>query len=68
MHNIDISGNEYVRNKPAMATPPQQFGAHHHRAQPIRAHEQLHKTTRELLGCEVIGVSAKGGMPPRVVA
>jgi hypothetical protein len=47
-----------------MAAPPEDFRAHDRGPKSRRHHHELEQAGRELLAGNMVGVAAKGGMPP----
>jgi hypothetical protein len=57
-------GDQHIRDHSPMAAPPEHLRTHHRGTQTPRHHQELKKAGRKLFTVEVIGVPAKGRVPP----
>jgi hypothetical protein len=64
MLDAHAEGCEDVGDDATVAPPPENLGAHDRRAKSAGDHHQIEESVRELLGRDVIGIPAKGGVSP----
>ncbi len=64
MLDTNAEEREHVGDDAAVASPPENLGAHDRRAKPAGDRHQLEESVREVLGRDVIGVPTKGGVSP----
>ena len=64
---LDPERGQHVGDETPVTTPPQDFGAHDRGVESAGEHEELVEAVGKLLGGNVVGICAKGGVSPRLI-